>query len=354
MALFKNHPELAQHLEQHGYVVVRAAATPEQADSIREDLWTFLETATGGAVKKEQPQTWDKWLYNTHGLVQFFNVGWSKPAIDARIACKNVFRDLYGTDKLVSSFDGVAFNPPPKTFKFDSVQDWQNRKFDVFGGSGPKAGQLRYSWLHIDKTKKNTDTAFQGGLCLDDQDEADNVFEVMPGSHKYFNEILDMTGGECPRNFRKLDTRAISFLREKGLDSIRVPLRKGDIVLWDSRSVHASAPAVRSGQTKVRSVAFVCMMPSDKCNPKDIEKRNKAVTEGRTSAHWPNKVTLFGKRPWAHGKTVPIAETEKPEALAERKAQVLSLPNETLSLLGLVPYAADTVATHVAKRTRLR
>lgn len=55
----------------------------------------------------------EKWRVprNIHGIFHDFNVGYMLDVWEARKLCKHVFADLWGTDDLLCSFDGIGFVP---------------------------------------------------------------------------------------------------------------------------------------------------------------------------------------------------------------------------------------------------
>jgi ectoine hydroxylase-related dioxygenase (phytanoyl-CoA dioxygenase family) len=88
-------------------------------------------------------------------------------------------------------------------------------------------------------------------------------------------------------------------------------LGPGDLLLWDSRTVHCSYPAesdsndhkVVVGDENLRSVAngliraatLVSMMPTDRATQSVLEQRREAVDSSRTLTHWANKVAPLGE-----------------------------------------------------------
>jgi hypothetical protein len=94
-------------------------------------------------------------------------------------------------------------------------------------------------------------------------------------------------------------------------------LGPGDLLLWDSRTVHCSYPAendsnhhdhkvevvVGRDDKDLRSVAngliraatLVSMMPTDRAAQSVLEERRQAVDSSRTLTHWANKVAPLGE-----------------------------------------------------------
>jgi hypothetical protein len=102
-----------------------------------------------------------------------------------------------------------------------------------------------------------------------------------------------------------------------GLDGLGgaalVHARAGDLLLWDSRTVHASAPASVSaplpreygGSLRLsRAAAFVCMVPAQahlRANPALSQQRALAAMHWITTTHWPQDsrgVSQGAQPPW--------------------------------------------------------
>lgn len=97
-------------------------------------------------------------------------------------------------------------------------------------------------------------------------------------------------------------------------------LNPGDMILWDSRTVHCSNPRSQeatnnqvinnesllvneSAHGLLRAAAAVCMMPASNADASIFQQRRVAVDQKRTLTHWANKVALWemkilNKLPW--------------------------------------------------------
>jgi hypothetical protein len=92
-------------------------------------------------------------------------------------------------------------------------------------------------------------------------------------------------------------------------------LSPGDMLLWDSRTVHCSYPgslteenatvnaAAEGGHWSgvqeaanglIRAVALVSMMPTERATRDILEQRRKTVDSSRTMTHWANQVAPLG------------------------------------------------------------
>lgn len=83
----------------------------------------------------------------------------------------------------------------------------------------------------------------------------------------------------------------------------------GDLILWDSRTIHCNGPAlyppssapqgvaVPGPEDLLRLVGYVCCTPSHWAAPSVRVKRAKAALELTTSTHWPHAFVPTGFRP---------------------------------------------------------
>ena len=72
-----------------------------------------------------------------------------------------------------------------------------------------------------------------------------------------------------------------------------VPLEPGDLLLWDSRLVHAGSvgDCAQSGEL-ARASLCVCMGPRSRASTEVLERRRQALTEGWCFSHWPWEATV--------------------------------------------------------------
>jgi len=87
---------------------------------------------------------------------------------------------------------------------------------------------------------------------------------VIPGSHHKHDALFDGKGNRDKGDFVRVDR----FNPRLGLEApILVAARAGDLLLWDSRTVHCNTPALEDGDPiqsqpeLLRVVAYICMMP---------------------------------------------------------------------------------------------
>ncbi|KAJ8310361.1 hypothetical protein KUTeg_012226 [Tegillarca granosa] len=97
-------------------------------------------------------------------------------------------------------------------------------------------------------------------------------------------------------DFVPLKSEYIDWYKSKGCHEKLVPVPKGGMVLWDSRTIHDNAAPVkgRKNPNKWRFVNFVSMTPAIWAHQDDYITKQKAYKELIASAHWSSQgVYLF-------------------------------------------------------------
>ena len=286
-------PSIIQDLQDNGYSVVGGVLDESECSRFTDMTWEWL-SSLGSGIDRHDPLTWtsSKWPKGTHGLIQHYNVGHSPFSWGVRMNTnvRKVFGDLWGTDDLVTSFDGVCIKRPPEITRcrFESSAD--------------------KSWLHCDQSKGTVNKVptvngwqcIQGAVNLEDSDIGDGCFHVLSGSHR-FHSSASWEGTN--KDWYKLSETDIKWYESKGCVSTKVTCPKGGMVLWDSRSIHASSNPVkgRAHPGRFRYTVFVCMTPRRHVSSIVQKRRKKAFDEGRTTSHWPSRTCLFGKTPRTYG-----------------------------------------------------
>jgi hypothetical protein len=297
---------------------------------------------------------------NTRGLIQNYNVGFQPFTVDVHMMLFPLFMRLYGTDKLRSSFDGVSFTRKRKA-DFASLADWKERC-------------MAENPVHIDQTTPG-ELSIQSGVAITDQEEDMHTFLCIPGSHKdehhrrllkiwhecayrdwqvkhkawkdaldagtplktkFGNDAKEPEVNKGEPDWQVMRPEQLAYLREHGLEMKRIPMKKGDVVLWRSNLVHASAPYCKTApKDAMRLQIFVCMkpIPDDPVrNAKDMERRREAYDEGRVSRHSADWISLFGKKPHIYGPDGNATHQKM------RTPRSLKMTRAEKRLYGLIPY----------------
>lgn len=277
-------PESLEHLDEQGYVVIASALTAEQASTALDLTWDYLEDL-GTGIRRDDPATWhdDRWPVTVHGgIIPSQGIGHSAAQwfIRSVPAVKDAFAAIWGDDDLLVSFDGMTLWRPPTI-----EPDWETNR----GGS----------WLHVDQhpiTRPGMQCV-QGAVSLLPTSPATGGNIVIPGSHRWFHTIPEQYAERLDRIPRSVDHFRFPSddPRLAATPPIMCHLEAGDMILWDSRTVHCSSPGLEpptDGDPKsqlVRAASLVCMMPRARSNEDVIARRQAAVTTRTSTTNWSDR-----------------------------------------------------------------
>jgi len=188
------------HWETHGYVVLRGAATPDQAAEAAALLYRLAGAAP------DDPESWYGRGVNTI-MVEHFQAP-VLSAIHARPRIHKAFAQLLGTADLWVQIDRMSFNPPVR----------------------PRSPSLGHR-LHWDVGLiPPIPLAIQGILYLTDTSPDQGALELVPGFHRRIDDWLAHEAGDDPRGV------------DLSGEAITVGAGAGDLVLWHQALPHGASP----------------------------------------------------------------------------------------------------------------
>jgi hypothetical protein len=269
-------------------------------------MWSTLAQLTKdfpAPIDKNDHDTW-RGLYDLFPLhsmlIQHHGIGHSSLAWNVRGNPKviDVYKTLYKCDDLLTSFDGVSIAMPPEI----TGRGW-------YRGS---------NWLHIDQsyTRKYFDTV-QSWVTAYDVNEGDATLTFLEKSNRVHELIDDPNKDDW--NVLK-DPERIKIYEDFGCKQKCITCKAGDMVFWDSRTVHAGKEPTRDREKpNFRCVVYVCMLPRHMATPAQLAKKRDAFKNQRTTNHHPVRVKLFPKMPRTYGATIPpIAKLPPPQLTGEQ------------------------------------
>lgn len=296
--------KVKNYIETFGVAIVSSILDDSEIKNMQDGMWSYLEHTTQKfdiPIKKDNPSTWVEYqkLYPKHSmLLQQYQVGHHQICWDVRQNPKVVdtFSKIWETkpEDLLTSFDGVSFHFPPEE---------TNR------------GWYRKTWYHTDQSYFKPDfECIQSWVTAYDVDEGDATLAFMEGSNKYHKEFQDVFKLEDKSDWYKHNREEQKFYEDKGCKEKRIRCKAGDMVFWDSRTIHCGTEPIRiRNKPNLRNVVYVCMTPRSKASEANLRKKRKAFDELRMTSHWPHKPKLFPKKPRTYGGSLPnITEIEKP------------------------------------------
>ena len=309
---------LHNHLEEYGFAVVTDALSDKECKVALGKAWDYLEASSAverqiqaglstdpPPVRRNDPSTLSSQYYPVHvegGILPFYGSGHSSFAwyLRSNPAVQSVFASLYNTtpDKLITSLDGLVLwragkehrtdagwfhldqNPQTKP-KFEAVQGLVNllpvtasTGGNVLVAKSHKLFPHQYTWNSDDTIGSNSCTSF------------------------YRQRLNELRGDD----WMEVDPNDSYLLYPKNI--ITCLLNPGDLLLWDSRTVHCSFPGDDAcedihGRSRdrglIRAGGLVSMMPRSRATEEVLKGRIESVRSSRTLTHWANQCALLGE-----------------------------------------------------------
>lgn len=281
--------EMLDYLDQHGYAVIKGVAKDVEIEEGINLLWDFMLQLPSNKCDRNDPSTWndDEWYPSPrNGILNAMGTGQSAIAWQARLfpKVKETFASIWGTDDLITSFDGVnVFRP------------WKKEK----------SWRTKGSWWHVDQNAYHEDkrgrVCVQGFVSYTPANSISGGLCVLAGSHKYHTEM-------CLRN--ELAYLEGDFLKVSAEDEVfqkpecekrLVCCEAGDLVIWDSRTTHCNSPGKESEAHKqdpsslLRVCAYVCMTPRCWASDDVLQARRLGFIHNESTTHWPHLYCSSGR-----------------------------------------------------------
>lgn len=269
-------------LDEHGFVVIAHALSTTEVEQALSLTWDFLENL-GTGIDRFEPATWtdDRWPVSVHGgIIPSQGIGHSKAQwfIRSVAQVKQAFAAVWDDDDLLVSFDGMALWRPPH---IDPT--WETNR----GGS----------WLHIDQHPIGRPGfhCVQGLVSLLPTSSSTGGNIVVPGSHRLFESIPDRYSDRLDRIDPSIDHFRFPADDPQlaATPPIMCHMEAGDLMLWDSRTIHCSSPGDGSKPTStaelIRAASLVCMMPKSRSNGETLGKRRAALDNLTSTTNWSDR-----------------------------------------------------------------
>eukprot|EP00127_Corallochytrium_limacisporum_P007253 Clim_evm9s245 gene=Clim_evmTU9s245 len=282
-------PTELSHLKNKGYQVIPGVITNAEALKAREEIFEWFEGLNIGFDRKD-PQTWQfpKSPSTVAGILLRPNGSFIAPVVRIRTHANvaEQFSKVWGTDDLVVSYDRINVTPPPE---IDPNDD----------------GSPDQPWFHTDQDKdKRGRHCVQGMIPLNDMHSHDATLHVLEGSHAYHAEFFEQfrpNHKAQDKDFHRFTDEEVEWFESRpGVRRVRVSANRGDLVLWDSRTVHCSAkaqtelrPSRKDPSDLWRFVVYVCMGPAALVTDEDRRLRRMAFETDQATSHWPYGVRVF-------------------------------------------------------------
>lgn len=281
---------ISEELEKYGVCIIPSLLDDDECSHLETECWKMLEEITVNwetPIKQDDPKTWNltKFYALHHMLIQQL-VSHSQMCWSARQNPKivEVFRHLWKTQDLVTSFDGISVHFPPE--KSGIKKDWYNPK-------------LQKSWIHCDQSyKRNSLECYQSWVTPLAVNPGDATLVYYEGSHKFHDTFAKAMGETPSEDWYVLKADDIQKYESYGCQKKMVTCPKGSMVIWDSRTIHCGLePQKERLNPNMRICIYVCMVPRSRCTDAVLKKRRKYFEENRTTKHNPAFSNVFSKFP---------------------------------------------------------
>jgi len=229
----------------NGYLVVPGVVPVELCRRVADRLWDFLD------ADPDDPTTWYELAANrsgaptrraASGMLEIYH---DRAMWDVRQHPRlyDVFVDLWGTEELWVTIDRANLNVPvTDEWSFDGFLHW-----DLDPADPPVA-------------------AIQGIVALVDTTVEMGGLQLVPESFARFDELAaGQVGADRPR-----------FPDTTGMQVVAVECRAGDLVVWESRTVHGTAS---NRGHRPRLAQYVSMGPAEPDDAETLELRLQSFRE---------------------------------------------------------------------------
>ncbi|KFA72988.1 hypothetical protein S40288_03280 [Stachybotrys chartarum IBT 40288] len=304
-------------LYNDGFAIVKGAIPRERAENYREMAKQWL-LSFGTDLDFENRDTWvDKNLPAQNVIRTFaaYGVAHEKFMWDARMepAVLNAFARVWGTHELLASFDSLNITFPNK----------------------PDAPR-RKPWEHIDQSPFRRGVhCVQGIICLSPSGPEDGGLVVWPGSHKYndelFNSVKNKEAWLPMKDIYFFPQDQLDWFRDKGIGPHKVCAEPGDLVMWDSRTIHfGSDPTEKSDQ--IRTAIYAAFTPASMASPEQLALKKQVFERYGGTTHWPHDHIIV------RNPQVILADGTRDPRDRDEPLVLPEMTDELLKLAGAKPY----------------
>ncbi|KAG4418322.1 hypothetical protein IFR04_008531 [Cadophora malorum] len=303
-------------LQRDGYVVVRNAIPRERAIAYQQKAFDWISELRPGFdvnnpdtfVKEHLPVMSKINTFSTYGVTH------EKFMWDARMepGVLKVFEELWGTDELLVSFDSLNVTFP-------------NRK-DV-----PR----KPTWEHVDQTPLRRGLqCVQGIINLSNAGPEDGGLMCYPGSHLLSDEFFDTQTDKNTwekKDYYGFSKDQLEWFHAKGLKPLKVCAEPGDLILWDSRTIHYGAEPTEKSNT-IRTVIYAAYTPAKWATKEDLEVKSSIFKSYLGTTHWPHENFV-----WRNAGSILEDGTRDPKD-REEPAELPEMTPALLKLAGAMAY----------------
>lgn len=259
-------------MQRDGYAVVKNAIPHDRAVAYQEGAYKWLKSF-GTDLDFKDPETWIKKNLPVQSKINTFHsygVAHERFMWEARMepGVLDAFASIWGTTELLASFDSLNVTFP-------------NRK-DV-----PR----KAAWEHIDQSPLRRGLhCVQGIINLSTSGPEDGGLMVYPGSHALNDEFFDTQTSKStwdPLDRYLFDEAQLNWFKNRGIYPKKVCAEVGDLILWDSRTVHYGAEPTAASNT-IRTAIYAAYTPAKLASKEALELKAEIFYAYGGTTNWPH------------------------------------------------------------------
>jgi ectoine hydroxylase-related dioxygenase (phytanoyl-CoA dioxygenase family) len=303
--------DFRDQLRDRGFAVVKGAIPSERVKYLVNKSNEWLGSF-GTGLDFDNPETWLAENLPIQNAIVRSYAGYCLPhekfMWEARMepGVLDAFAKLWGTDELLVSFDGINITFP-------------NRK-DL---------AARKPWQHIDQgPSKRGCHCVQGIIHLSHSGPEDGGLTVVPESHKLHDEFLRDHPHIKPYKNKDIyifSSEELEWFKARGMTAYKVCVEPGDLIMWDSRTIHWGADPTEKGET-IRRAIYATYMPAKLASKEQLAQKKYSFENFGSTTHWPFEHLGSGRTiEVMPDGTVDPREREKPREMPEMSDQLLKL-----------------------------
>ncbi|GME79697.1 unnamed protein product [Ambrosiozyma monospora] len=254
-------------------------------------------------------------VHSVHNIYALYSVSHEKFIWDLRSEPKirEAFGKVWGTDELLVSFDGINISLP---------------------GTIDDPAKDAKSWQHVDQSPfKQSFQCVQGIAQLSNAGPKDGGLVVYPRSHKHFTEFVETQLDKSKwqhKDWLMLTEEHVKWFEDGlGIKPYKVEAEPGDLILWDSRTIHH---AVLAESDEIRTIAYVSYSPASFATDDALDRKKEAFEKWAGTTHWAHD----NINPRLKDPVLPNGEVDPKNR--KEPAEKPELNDVVLKLAGVKPY----------------
>lgn len=252
-----------KELQENGYTIFRNLLSEEEVNEYKNEFNNWLDKVED--LRKLHS------MIDFNGIFKHYEVGNQRFAWLMRTNVKivNIFKELWETDELVTSFDGCCYYPKEYV------------------------GEERY-WTHTDQSSRKKGVyCYQSFVSLTNNSE--RTLQIYEGSNLLHENYFETMNIDDPSDWNIIDIDYIKTLLNKQKN---LTVNAGDLVVWDSRTFHQNLCGGNNSNEE-RLVQYLCYLPKNKEGNTEREQiyRKRYYETKRTTSHWPYPMNVVPSQP---------------------------------------------------------